>query len=78
MSDTAERLRGIAADYAHLSTIYPVAAEVIDQDEVDVIVAAADEIDLLRAALKAAEEGLREAGAIYGADAARAALGEAG
>lgn len=32
----------------------------------------------LRAALRQAEEGLRDAGAIYGADAVRAALGEAG
>lgn len=36
------------------------------------------EIERLRAALKQAEEGLREAGAVYGADAVRAALGEAG
>ena len=36
---------------------------------------AAEEIERLRAALKQAEEGLREAGAIYGADAVRAALG---
>lgn len=36
---------------------------------------AAAENERLRAALKQAEEGLREAGAIYGADAVRAALG---
>jgi hypothetical protein len=36
------------------------------------------ENDRLRAALRQAEEGLRDAGAIYGADAVRAALGEAG
>lgn len=52
MTDLVGRLRGIAADYAHLSTIYPVYAEVVEQEEVEAFLAAADEIERLRAALR--------------------------
>ena len=70
MSDITKRLRS--------SDVFNAPVTVNDTMVSPVALMAADEIERLRAALKQAEEGLREAGAIYGADAARAALGEAG
>lgn len=51
MSDIVERLRGMAADYRDLVARFPAAREVIDDDGIDTIAAAADEIEQLREAL---------------------------
>ena len=49
MTDIVERLRGMAGDYRALVARFPAAREVIDDDEIDTIAAAAAEIERLRA-----------------------------
>ena len=48
MTDLVERLRGMAGDYRDLVARFPAAREVIDDDEIDTIAAAAAEIEWLR------------------------------
>lgn len=93
MTDIVERLRSLNADFLHEEAADEIErlrkertrlAADLAQAHRDILpwIGRASRLAArnshLRAALKQAEEGLRDAGAIYGADAVRAALGEAG